>query len=109
MREDGQASVELVVLLPLLALVAALLWQVVLVGQASWLAGGAARAAARAAAVGGDVDGAVRRALPARLEAGAHVRRDGDDVSVRVPIPVVVGGRSLGTVTRHAAFPAQGS
>jgi hypothetical protein len=48
----GQASVELVALLPLLALNALALWQGVVAAQAAWLAGGAARAAARAQALG---------------------------------------------------------
>jgi hypothetical protein len=109
MREDGQASVELVALLPLLALLVGLLWQLVVVGQASWLAGGAARAAARAAAVDGDVAGAARQVLPSRLESGLRVRSDRDGITVRVRIPMVVGGRSLGALTRHAGFPAQRS
>ncbi|HVW18454.1 MAG TPA: hypothetical protein VHB30_09410, partial [Solirubrobacteraceae bacterium] len=48
----GQASVELVALLPIVLLVGAALWQAVVAGQAIWLSGGAARAAARAAAIG---------------------------------------------------------
>ncbi|MCW3023755.1 MAG: pilus assembly protein, partial [Conexibacter sp.] len=45
--EEGQAAVELVALLPVLALVAALAWQSVVAGQAWWMAGAAAREAAR--------------------------------------------------------------
>ena len=48
-RESGQATVELVALLPLLAAVGLALWQAVVAGQAMWLAGAAARSAARAA------------------------------------------------------------
>jgi hypothetical protein len=108
MREDGQASVELVAVLPLLALVAALLWQAVVAGQALWLAGAAARAAARAAAVDADAERAARASLPPALEDGLRVGvgRDGS-VSVRVRVPAVVVGGSLGAVTRHASFPGQ--
>jgi pilus assembly protein CpaE len=52
--ERGQASVELLGALPAALLVAAIGWQLLLAGQASWLAGNAARVAARAAAVGED-------------------------------------------------------
>jgi hypothetical protein len=36
--DRGQASVELVALLPLVAVLAAVMWQSVLAGQADWLA-----------------------------------------------------------------------
>jgi hypothetical protein len=106
--EDGQASVEIAAILPLVVLLAALLWQSVVAGQALWLSGAAARAAARAAAVGGDAEAAARGALPPRLEDGLRVRagsRDGVRVSVRVP-SVLTGG-SLTTVESRAAFPSQ--
>ncbi len=107
--QDGQASVELVALLPLLAVVAALLWQAVVAGQAVWLAGTAARAAARAEAVGADAPAAARRVLTARLGRSAQVTaaRDGA-VTVRVRIPAVVGrDRSLGSFSTRARFAAQ--
>jgi pilus assembly protein CpaE len=108
--QQGQASVELVALLPLVALVGALLWQAVVAGQTLWLAGAAARAAARAAAVGGDADAAARGALPGRLEDGLRVRADqgGAGVRVAVRIPSVLTSGSLATVESQAAFPEQG-
>ena len=108
--QEGQASVELVALLPLLAVVAAVLWQAVVAGQAVWLAGTAARAGARAEAVGADAPAAARRVLTPRLGETARVTaaRDGA-VTVRVRIPAVVGGdRSLGSFSTRARFPAQG-
>ncbi len=105
--ESGQASVELVALLPLLVVVAALLWQAAVAGDAVWRAAGAARAAARAAAVGGDPEGRARATLPAALRAGTRVVRRSDGVRVAVPVPFVLDGRRLGTVTSTAAFPAQ--
>jgi hypothetical protein len=107
--QEGQASVELVALLPLLALVAAVLWQAVVAGQAVWLAGTAARAAARAEAVGADAPAAARRVLTAAPRAvGAGDRGADGAVTVRVRIPAVVGrDRSLGSFSTRARFAAQ--
>jgi hypothetical protein len=107
--QEGQASVELVALLPLLALVVAVLWQAVVAGHAVWLAGTAARAAARAQAVGADAPAAARRVLPPRLRRTAQVRAAADGaITVRVRIPAVVGGgRSLGGFSTRARFAAQ--
>lgn len=108
--EQGQASVELVAVLPVLALVAALVWQAVVTGQAIWLSGAAARAAARAEAVGGDAAAAARGVLPVRLERGLRVRANGTDaVVVRVRVPSVVGSWRLGTVSARAGFLSQRS
>ena len=107
--QEGQASVELVALLPLLALVAAVLWQAVVAGQAVWLAGTAARAAARAEAVGADAPAAARSVLTPRLGRSARITTASDGaVTVRVRIPVVTGGtRSLGSFSARARFAAQ--
>ena len=88
--ERGQASVELVALLPCLAAVIVAVWQAVLVGWAAWGAHAAARAAARADAVKGDAALAARRHLPAELERGLRVATDGRGevrVVVRIPSP----------------------
>ena len=108
--QAGQASVELVALLPLMAVLAALGWQVAVAGQAVWLAGTAARAAARAHALGQDAAAGARGALPVGLRDGVRVSegRDGR-VAVRLAIPVVVvGGSGLGSVAREARFAPQG-
>ena len=109
--ERGQASVELVALLPLVAMLAALLWQAVVAGQAVWLAGSAARAAARATAVGADAAAAARRALPARLERGLVVRRlrSSDGVRVAIAVPAIAGGGRLTTVSARAQLQDQGA
>src|SRR5881275_2170782 len=52
--ESGQASVEFVALLPLVAVIGFALWQAMVAGEAALLAGSSARAAARAGAVGAD-------------------------------------------------------
>ena len=91
--ERGQASVELLGVLPALLLVVLVAWQFALAGHAAWLAGNAARVAARAGAVGADPARAARRAVPSRLRHDLVVaERDGDRVDVRVPIPVILGG-----------------
>lgn len=107
--EDGQAGVELVALLPLLALLACAIWQAVVAGQALWLAGSAAHDAARAQALGQDPAAAARRALPPGLRRGLRVARDGDDgVRVRVVVPVVVDGvRPLWSVAARARMEPQ--
>lgn len=99
--ERGQAAAEFVALLPLLAAVVAVLWQVVLAGHAVWGAAAAAGAAARAAAVGGDPRHAARG-----VRHDARVRRLGDGaVRVVVPIPSLV--LDLGTTSAEAQFAPQ--
>jgi hypothetical protein len=107
--QRGQATVELVALLPLMAALAAILWQAVVAGQAVWFAGSAARAAARATAVGGDPRLAARHVLPGRLEDGLTIDRLGgsDGVHVGIAIPAVIGGLRLGTVSANARFQDQ--
>jgi hypothetical protein len=87
--ERGQASIELVAVLPCVLLVAAVVWQLVLVGHTAWLTAQAARAGARADAVGRDAGAAARSTLPRSLERGLEVGRlqtGGVRVSVRVPL-----------------------
>jgi hypothetical protein len=109
--EDGQASIELVALLPLLGVVAMVAWQGVVAGQAWWMASAAAREAARAEAVGGDPVAAARGVLPGALRGGVSVVRDGagegDGVRVRLVVPVVLGHASLGTITARARMEPQ--
>jgi Flp pilus assembly protein TadG len=105
--QNGQAAVELVALLPVLAALLAGLWQVALVGHASWSAAAAARAAARAEALGLDARAAARAHLPAPLEHGLRVREKGGDVTVTVRVPSVLGGAGLGHASARAAFAVQ--
>lgn len=103
----GQATVEFVALLPLLVLVAALLWQLALAGHATWAAGGAARAAARAQALGADPLTAARSALPADLRRGLKVSERDGSVRVEVRIPRVTPVFDLGRTAADARFPGQ--
>ena len=101
---------ELVALLPVIALVAALLWQLALSGYATWSAGAAARAGARAGALGEDARHAARVALPAELRRDLRIseRADGT-IIVHVRIPAVTPGLDLGRASSEAHFPAQGA
>ncbi len=89
--ERGQASVELLGVVPA-ALVAALVgWQLVLAGHTMWLSAQAARVAARAEAVGRSPVAGARSVLPRSLERGLDVsRRHAGGVVVRVRVPLVV-------------------
>ena len=90
--ESGQASVELVAVLPFVLLVAAIAWQLALAGQAAWLCANAARVAARADAVGADAGGGrAQRAAEVAASAGCRWSgRSGGAVRVRLRVPLIV-------------------
>ena len=104
---SGQATVELVAVLPLVAIVLLVLWQAALAGHASWAAAAAARAAARAHAVGGDPARAARDHLPRRLERDLQVGAAAGWVRVAVRIPTLPGLPSLGRARATAHFEPQ--
>jgi len=106
--DRGQASVELVALLPAVVLVALACWQLAVAGHVAWSGHAAARAAARASAVGGDPRAAALALLPGRVRGDAVVRvaRAGS-VRVVVPIPFVLGPGALGEVEATARFAPQ--
>src|SRR3954454_12630991 len=106
--EDGQASVELVALLPVIAGIALLAWQALMAGEAWWLAGSAAREAARASALGADPRPAAAGVLPAALRRGLRGRAGGEDgVAGRVRVPAVRGALRVGSVTVRARMERQ--
>jgi len=89
--ESGQASVELVAVVPLVLLAAAVAWQLVLTGHTLWLAAGAARAAARAELVGESPGRAARSALPRSLERDLSVKRvEGGGIRVELRLPLLL-------------------
>lgn len=92
--ETGQAAVELVALIPMLVGVGLALLQLLAVGYASVLAGGAAEAGALALARGTDPRAAALRALPGWSEANARIAVEGGRVQVRLRPPSVL--RALG-------------
>jgi Flp pilus assembly protein TadG len=106
--EAGQATVEFVALLPLMAALLAGLWQVALVGYAEWAASAAARAAARAHAVGSDPAAAARAHLARSLERGLSVHAvDDGAVRVAVRIPTLPGVPRLGHARATGHFEPQ--
>jgi hypothetical protein len=106
--ETGQASVETVALLPLVLVILAVAFQLLIAGRTVWHARVAARAAARAHALGEDGGAAARAHLPAGLERGLRVRESPDgDVRVTVHIPAVIRALDLGHLSATAHFERQ--
>ena len=104
--QGGQASVELVAILPAVMLVGALVWQLVLAGHTAWMCAHAARAGARAEVVGRDGRAAARSAVSAGLERGMRVeRRDGGGVRVKLRVPLLLHRwRSPATISATASL-----
>jgi hypothetical protein len=86
-RESGQASVELLGLLPLLIVLGLAVLQLLAVGYASVLAGSASEAGALALAAGADARAGVREALPGWSRSRAKVEVVAGEVKVRLRPP----------------------
>jgi pilus assembly protein CpaE len=88
--QAGQASVELLGTLPAALLVGLFCFQLLAVGYAAALAGGAAEAGALAAAAGTDPREAVRESLPgwSRARASVEVGEQRVEVRLRPPSPL---------------------
>lgn len=99
----GQASVEAVALLPLLAVGALAAGQLLAAGQARELAGAAAQAGAMAVIQGGDPRAAAHAAIPGWSRSRAAVAVDGRDVVVTLRPPGVLPGLAGLLVARAAA------
>ena len=94
-RPRGQAAVELLALLPVIALAALVAWQMVVAGHVLTVAGAAARTGVRAAEVGAPAGPAALAALPARYAMSGEVvaledAPGGARVRVRVAVPRLV-------------------
>lgn len=88
----GQATVELVGILPLAVVVALVVGQLLAAGAARELAGNAAEAGAAAILQGGDPKAAAEDALPGWSDDRVSVRVSGRVVRVRLqPVPVIPG------------------
>lgn len=101
----GQATVELVGILPLAVLVALVVGQLLAAGAARELAGNAAEAGAAAILQGGDPKREARDALPGWSEDRAEIRVAGREVRVRLrPLAVIpaVADRLAATVVADA-------
>ena len=84
---NGQASVELIAVLPALLLAAIVALQLLAAGYAMTLADGAAEAGALALASGGSGEEAARAALPGWAEDDVAISISGGSVSVRLRPP----------------------
>jgi pilus assembly protein CpaE len=104
-RDPGQASVELVAVLPALVVCVVIAAQAVAAGWALWSAGNAARAGARAERVGSDGEAAARRSLPAPLRDGAMVSA-GDGVQVSVRVPALLPGVTMPRIAASSRLDA---
>jgi hypothetical protein len=102
--EQGQSTVELVAMLPLLVAVALAVAQVLAAGAASEFAGHAAEAGAIALLQGGDPARAARDAVPGWSRSRLDVRVRGRSVRVVVrPAPLVPPLASLLTARAEAS------
>ena len=104
--DDGQAAVELVAVLPVVMLIAAVVWQMAITGHTAWLSSHAARAAARAETVGKDGRAAARSVLPRGLERGLRLEhRASGRVSVKIRVPLLLHRwRAPASVSASAAL-----
>ena len=101
-RCPGQSTVEVVAMLPLLAIVAFAALQILAAGLAAELADHAAEAGAVAILEGTDPHDAAKRAIPGWSGAHVDVAVHGKTVRVRVRPPAVV--RSVGNLLAGAAM-----
>jgi len=109
-RAAGQAQIELIAGLPLLALAALVALQLFAVGYAQSLADGAAEAGAIAAADGRDGAAAARDALPGWAADRVEVDIDGGRVEIGLDPPALLPGLAghLGVGSRAFARPESG-
>jgi hypothetical protein len=106
--DDGQATVELVALLPLLLVIALAAAAVLADHTAGEQAGQAAEAGALAVMQGADPRAAARRALPRETRGRAEIDVHGDRVTVhvrpRLPLDALEAPLT-GAATAHAGAP----
>lgn len=87
---SGQATVEMLALLPAVLLVGLVCFQLLAVGYAQVLAGTAAEAGALALAAGADPRAGAREALPGWARARARVVVEAGEVNVRMRPPAAL-------------------
>jgi hypothetical protein len=103
----GQASVELIAAIPLLAIFVVLIWQSFVAVRAATFASAAARAAARAVATAHDPRAAAVHGLPAGF--GRRLRLEqlsSGAIRASFPVPLVLDGQTeLGQVESTSRLP----
>ena len=90
--ERGQVALEFIGMLPLLLLVALLVWQLLLAGYTVISAENAARTASRVDGRGGNPVKAAKASLTLGLDRDANVTMKGEKATVRVRMPIVAPG-----------------
>lgn len=105
----GQATVELLAAVPLLALVGSVALQLLLTGYALLLADGAAEAGALALAAGRPAKPAVERSLPQWAQGRVEVAVRGGEVTVKLPPPSPISaiGERLAVTSSGYARPGE--
>jgi len=108
--QTGQASTELLGMLPFLLIAALMVWQLLLGAWTFTQASNAARTASRVAARSDEADPgkAARNAVSRPLRRGMRVRMDGDRATVRVNVPILFPGLTTSQLraTRSAELPS---
>jgi hypothetical protein len=103
----GQATVEVIALVPVILAVGMGILQLLAVGYASVLAGNAAEAGALALAAGADARAGARQALPGWSRARARVEVDGGRVEVHLrppsPLKALADGLAVSATARVEA------
>jgi len=109
-EETGQASTELLGMLPLLLIAALMVWQLLLGAWTFTQASNAARTASRVVARSDEADPqkAARNAVSRPLRRGMRVKMDGDRATVRVNIPILFPGLTTSQLraVRSAELPS---
>ncbi|MGI8622828.1 MAG: TadE/TadG family type IV pilus assembly protein [Solirubrobacteraceae bacterium] len=106
-EECGQASLELVGMLPWMLLSAMFVWQILIVAYTATSTENAARTGSRVASRGGEARKAALVALPGVLDDGAEVAVAGERTTVTVRVPILLPGVSVGawTLSKSAELP----
>ncbi len=110
-HEDGAYAIEMLGMLPWFALAATMAFQLAAIGGALTAAENAARTGSRTAGLGGDAVAASLDALDPGMRDRTAVSQDGETVTVRIDVPVVIPLIDLDvtTVERSATLPSGSS
>jgi len=94
--QRGQASIEVLGVLPLMLVFAMFVWQLHLVMSAATAVENAARTGSRVEGLGGDGKRAAMRALPRSQREDVEIDIRGEVVRIRTKVPTVVPGLATG-------------
>jgi hypothetical protein len=108
-HSSGQATVELVTLIPFLFLAALLVWEILLLTFVATSAENAARNGSRAETVGDDGGEVAVESLTSWLQDDTDVTISGTRVTVSIEAPVIIPGLSTDSflISRSAELPSE--